>query len=89
MCIDWRELLREDNIVQANLSITYPGIIRAWHTHVRGQTDYFLVLRGSIKVCAYNDEEDSPMMSHFVKVVLSENRMRILRVRESIGTAWS
>jgi dTDP-4-dehydrorhamnose 3,5-epimerase len=77
---DWRDLLEEDSIVQANLSVTYPGIVRAWHRHLRGQTDYFLVLKGSIKVCAYDDDESSPTKGHFVEVVLSEDRMQILRV---------
>ena len=52
---DWEDLLGDDNIVQANLSITYPGIIRAWHKHERGQVDYFVVIRGAIKICAYDD----------------------------------
>lgn len=80
MRVDWKELLGEDSIMQANLSTTYPGIVRAWHRHVKGQTDYFLVLKGSIKICVYNDEEDSPTKGHLVEVVLSEDRMQILRV---------
>lgn len=53
---DWRDLFSEkDTPAQANLSETYPGIIRAWHRHTRGQTDYFLALRGAIKICAYDD----------------------------------
>jgi dTDP-4-dehydrorhamnose 3,5-epimerase len=82
MRVDWKEMLDEDSIVQANLSVTYPGIVRAWHRHVRGQTDYFLVLSGSIKVCAYDDEEGSPTRGHLVEVVLSGDRMQILRVPE-------
>jgi dTDP-4-dehydrorhamnose 3,5-epimerase len=78
--IDWKELLDGDEILQVNMSVTYPGIIRAWHRHARGQTDYFLVLKGSIKVCAYDDEEGSPTRGHLVEVVLSEDRMQILRV---------
>ena len=53
---DWKDLLGEDNIAQANLSITYPNIIRAWHRHVRGQVDYFLTLKGAIKICAYEEK---------------------------------
>jgi len=53
---DWRELLRGDEIVQANLSISYPGIVRAWHRHLRGQVDYFLALKGAIKICSYDQE---------------------------------
>lgn len=80
MRVDWRELLGDDQIAQANLSITYPGIVRAWHRHRRGQTDYFLVVKGSIKVCAYDDEEGSPTRGNLVEVVLSEDRMQLLRV---------
>jgi len=77
---DWKNLLGEDSIVQANFSITYPGIVRAWHKHERGQTDYFLVVKGSIKVCAYDDREGSPTKGCMVEVVLSEDGMQILRV---------
>jgi len=80
MRVDWRELLDGDDIVQINLSVTHPGIIRAWHRHIRGQTDYFLVLIGSIKVCAYDDDEGSPTKGHLVEIALSEDRMQILRV---------
>ena len=72
---DWKELLGDDTIVQANLSITYPGIIRAWHRHLRGQVDYFLVARGTIKVCAYDDETQ-----HLIEVVLSDAKPQILRI---------
>ena len=52
---DWKDLFGEDKIAQANLSFTYPNIIRAWHRHVKGQTDYFLALKGMIKICAFDD----------------------------------
>ena len=52
---NWKEILREDDIVQANLSISYPEIIRAWHRHLRGQVDYFVVLKGALKICAYEE----------------------------------
>ena len=53
---DWKDLFREDNIVQANFSFTYPNIIRAWHRHLKGQVDYFLAIKGAIKICAFDDE---------------------------------
>jgi len=56
MRIDWKDFWGEDKIVQANFSESYPGMVRAWHRHVRGQVDYFLVLKGSLKICAYDDE---------------------------------
>ena len=53
---DWKDLFGEDTVAQANLSLTYPGVIRAWHRHLRGQTDYFLVLKGSIKICVFDEK---------------------------------
>jgi len=36
---DWKDLLENEWITQTNLSYSYPGIIRAWHRHLRGQVD--------------------------------------------------
>jgi dTDP-4-dehydrorhamnose 3,5-epimerase len=55
---DWSGFIPDD-IVQANLSFTYPGVIRAWHRHNRGQVDYFLILKGASKICAYDDKKQS------------------------------
>jgi dTDP-4-dehydrorhamnose 3,5-epimerase len=56
MRTDWKELFAEDKIAQANLSVTYPHVIRAWHRHLRGQVDYLIALKGAIKICGYDDE---------------------------------
>jgi dTDP-4-dehydrorhamnose 3,5-epimerase len=53
---DWKDVFENDQIVQANFSITFPGIIRAWHRHVRGQVDYFICLKGAIKIGVYDDK---------------------------------
>jgi dTDP-4-dehydrorhamnose 3,5-epimerase len=37
--------------------MSYPGIVRAWHRHLKGQVDYFLTIKGSLKICAYDDEK--------------------------------
>jgi len=57
---DWGDLLEGDTIAQSNMSVSYPGIIRAWHRHSRGgQVDYFVVLRGAVEVCTYDDRHNS------------------------------
>ena len=53
---DWKDLFGEDTVAQSNLSFTYPNTIRAWHRHHRGQVDYFLALKGLIKICAFDQE---------------------------------
>ncbi len=55
---DWKDLFAEDTIAQANLSFTHPNIIRAWHRHLKGQTDYFLALKGLIKICAFDEKTE-------------------------------
>jgi len=41
---DWADVFPEE-IVQANMSVSYPGMVRAWHRHERGQVDCFLAVR--------------------------------------------
>ncbi len=53
---DWKDLFGEDIVAQANFSFTYPDVIRAWHRHVKGQVDYFLALKGLIKICAFDEK---------------------------------
>ena len=71
---DWQALI-EEWVVQANLSYTYPSIIRAWHKHLRGQVDYFLVIKGAMKICAYEEES-----KRLVEVIGSEEKPCIIRI---------
>jgi dTDP-4-dehydrorhamnose 3,5-epimerase len=56
MRADWKEVFG-DEILQANMSVSYPGTVRAWHKHERGQIDRFVVIRGALKICAYDDDD--------------------------------
>jgi dTDP-4-dehydrorhamnose 3,5-epimerase len=77
---DWKDLLGDDSIVQANLSLSYPGMIRAWHRHGRGQVDYFIVLRGSIKICAYDDKQGSSTDGQLDEIVTGEENLQVVRI---------
>jgi dTDP-4-dehydrorhamnose 3,5-epimerase len=78
---DWKDLMGDDQIVQVNNSFTYPGIVRAWHRHVRGQVDYFLVLQGALKICAYDDRNESPATKgKLIEIVASSQRPQIVRI---------
>jgi len=77
---DWNDLLEDDKIVQTNLSYSYPGMIRAWHRHSRGQVDYFIVLKGALKICAYDDRPGSLTIGQLTEVVASEERLQSVRV---------
>lgn len=77
---DWRELFGDDKVAQANLSFTYPGMIRAWHRHNRGQVDYFVVMKGSLKICAYDDKQGSPTKGQLDEIVSSEEKLQVVRI---------
>jgi dTDP-4-dehydrorhamnose 3,5-epimerase len=72
---DWKELLESDLPIQVNLSITYPGIIRAWHRHTRGQTDYFLALKGAIKIGVYDEKT-----GELDEIVSTGQNLQVVRV---------
>ena len=72
---DWKEMLGEDNLSQANLSITYPNVVRAWHKHERGQIDYFVVLKGALKICAFDDASQE-----LDEIISTEGNLQIVRI---------
>ena len=37
---DWKDITFDDQIIQFNLSYSYPEVVRAWHRHLKGQVDY-------------------------------------------------
>lgn len=77
---DWVSLFGDDRIAQANLSSSFPGTIRAWHRHSRGQVDYIIVLRGMMKICAYDETTGSPTKGELWEMVVSEEKFQIVRV---------
>lgn len=72
---DWKDLLENDEAVQANISVTYPGIIRAWHRHLRGQVDYFTLLKGAIKIGVYDEKK-----GELDEIVSSGQNLQTVRV---------
>jgi len=77
---DWEALLDGEWIVQANISYSYPGIIRAWHRHHLGQVDYFLVVKGAMKICALDDNVESPTKGKLVELIASDKKLQIVRI---------
>ena len=72
---DWKDIFEQDTIAQVNHSYTFPGIIRAWHRHDRGQNDYFLTLKGTIKICAFDDET-----SELNEIISSGTDLQLVRI---------
>jgi dTDP-4-dehydrorhamnose 3,5-epimerase len=74
MRTDWSDVVR-DEIVQANYSISIPGVVRGWHRHERGQVDLFLCLGGTIKICAYDEAS-----AEIDEIVSSGESLQLVRI---------
>jgi len=58
------EILRADDAMfkkfgQVYITSAYPGVVKAWHYH-KGQTDFFTVLSGMVKLVLYDPRKNSP-----------------------------
>ena len=71
---DWQDFI-DEWITQVNLSYSYPDMVRAWHRHLRGQVDYFLVLKGAMKICAYDEET-----KRLAEVIASGEKLALVRI---------
>jgi dTDP-4-dehydrorhamnose 3,5-epimerase len=82
---DWHEFLAGDRPVQFSLSVSKPGVVRAWHRHARGQNDYIICIDGSIRVGVFDDRRGSRTRDELDEFVLSGDRPQVVRV---VGSCW-
>jgi dTDP-4-dehydrorhamnose 3,5-epimerase len=83
---DWKDFLGNDRIVEFSLSHSNAGVIRAWHRHGRGQNDYVLCIRGSIKECVFDDRSGSATRGELDELVLDgSGELQIARI---VGACW-
>ena len=78
------ELLRNDDSIftkfgQCYVSMNYPGVIRAWHWHEK-QDDFFVVVKGMIKVGLYDMREGSPTRGEANEFYLGQNNNIVLKI---------
>lgn len=85
------EVFREDwdtydeKPAMAYYSMTYPGTIRAWHRHLKGQNDHFVCPTGRIKVGVYDERDDSPTKGEINTFVIGEHDQKVIRIP---GDCW-
>ncbi|MDO8671482.1 MAG: dTDP-4-dehydrorhamnose 3,5-epimerase family protein [Dehalococcoidia bacterium] len=78
------EILREDDEIferfgQVYVALNYPGVVRAWHYH-KLQNDFFIVVKGMVKVALYDAREDSPTHRAIQEVFMGERNNVLLRI---------
>jgi|SRR5208337_2371092 len=77
---DWDNFRNNETIQQINFSTSKPGVIRAWHRHSRGQTDYISVIRGRVKICIYDDDPKSKTNGELNEIIVSDENLQLVRV---------
>jgi dTDP-4-dehydrorhamnose 3,5-epimerase len=80
---DWDEY--DIDPAMSYCSMTYPGIIRAWHRHLKDQIDHFVCPKGCIKVGIYDDRDDSPTQGELNTFVIGEHNQQMIRIP---GDCW-
>ena len=82
---DWKEFFGKDKPAQINVSKSQPGVIRAWHRHLRYQVDFFTVLKGTMKICVCDNDEESETFGKLVEIIANEDKLQIIKVP---GNFW-
>jgi dTDP-4-dehydrorhamnose 3,5-epimerase len=80
---DWEEY--DPVPAMSYYSMTYPGVVRAWHRHTRGQVDHFVCPKGRIKVGVYDDRDGSETRGELDTHVVGEHSQELVRIP---GDCW-
>ena len=82
---DWDKFLGNFIPKQVLISQSNPGIIRAWHRHIRNQTDLIFVRKGILKICAYDGERNSKSFGQLVEMISNSEKPEIIKIP---GNLW-
>ena len=86
------EIIRKDDPIftkfgQCYVSMNYPGVVRAWHYHEK-QDDYFVVVKGMIKVGLYDMREGSPSRGEVNEFYLGDNNNIVLKIPVGVAHGY-
>jgi dTDP-4-dehydrorhamnose 3,5-epimerase len=82
---DWG--LTEAPIVQVNLSITFPGCIRAWGIH-RVTVDRLFAASGSLQIVCYDGRRGSPTFGRVNELLLGERNQGLVVIPPGVYHGW-
>src|SRR5579883_488803 len=86
------EMMRADDEIyekfgQIYLSVTYPGVVKAWHYH-KIQHDYFVCVKGAIKLVIFDSREDSPTKGLLNEFFIGDYNPLLVRVPAGCYHGW-
>jgi dTDP-4-dehydrorhamnose 3,5-epimerase len=88
----FREILRTDagvmkTIKQTSVTMTYPGVIKAFHFHKK-QDDVWCVVAGMIRAVLFDRRPDSPTKGTTQEVVMGEHRPVALFIPRGVAHGY-
>ncbi|MHC4843401.1 MAG: dTDP-4-dehydrorhamnose 3,5-epimerase family protein [Planctomycetota bacterium] len=72
---------------QVYFTTTYPDVVKAWHYH-KTQTDYFYVVKGTVKIALYDQRDNSPTTGVVNELYLGEHCPGLLRIPAGVLHGW-
>ena len=86
------EMLRSDDEAfdrfgQVYLSTTYPGVVKGWHLH-EVQDDFFVCVRGMVKLVIYDPREDSPTHGMVKEYFIGDQNPQLVKVPAGTYHGW-
>ncbi|MHC5075585.1 MAG: dTDP-4-dehydrorhamnose 3,5-epimerase family protein [Planctomycetota bacterium] len=86
------EIFRDDDpwyekFGQVYFTTTYPDVVKAWHYH-KTQTDYFYVVKGTVKIALYDQRDNSPTTGVVNELYLGEHCPGLLRIPAGVLHGW-
>lgn len=75
------------SIKQTNLTMTYPGVIKAFHWH-RKQTDMWFVAQGMVQVVLYDLRANSPTFKKTDVYYLGEDNRQMLLIPPGVAHGY-
>ncbi len=72
---------------QASYTLSYPGVIKAFHWHVR-QDDLWFVASGNALVVLYDRREDSPTFGELQEMVMGEQNPVLLLIPAGVAHGY-
>lgn len=86
------ELLRSDEPIysgfgQASVTLTYPGVVKAWHYHEK-QDDLWTCVSGSIRVGLYDMRKDSPTFGKTEELILGDYSPHLVKIPVGVAHGY-
>ena len=77
---DWNDIIPNFTPKQFLISDSKPGIIRAWHRHLKNQIDLLFVRKGILKICFYDGDKNSKSFGHLVEIISNSQNPELIMI---------